>query len=56
VGEISVPKRSIKEERLSKRHDIRIEVSREDTGGSGSRIEENKVKSPWIVRDVVTSE
>jgi hypothetical protein len=36
--------------------DIRREVSREDTKSSGRRIEENKVRSPWLVRNVVTSE
>jgi hypothetical protein len=46
VRERSMPERSAEEESSSKRHDIRIEVSREDTISSGSRIKENKVKSP----------
>ena len=29
-------------------------VSREDTKSSGSTIRENKVRSTWIVREVVT--
>jgi hypothetical protein len=55
-GRKIVPERSTEEERSSKRCDIRNEVSREDTRSSGSRIEENEVRSPWLVRDVVTSE
>jgi hypothetical protein len=47
--------RSAEEERSSKKPDIRNEVSREYTGGSGSRIEENDNISPWIMRDVVIS-
>jgi hypothetical protein len=45
---------SVEEERLSKGHDIRSEASREDTGSSGIRIKEKKVRSPYIVRCVVT--
>jgi hypothetical protein len=48
-----VPKKSTKEWRSSKICDIKNEVSREDIVGSGSRIEENEVRSPYLVRDVV---
>jgi hypothetical protein len=56
AGERFVPERSTKEERSLKRRGIRNEVSRKDIGGSGSRIEENEVRYPWLVRYVVTSE
>jgi hypothetical protein len=55
VGEIYVPERSVEEERLLKRHDVKNEVSREDTKGSSSRVVEKEVRSPWIIRDVVES-
>jgi hypothetical protein len=41
-----VPERSEKQERSSKRHNIRSKVSREDTRSSGSRVKEDKVRSP----------
>jgi hypothetical protein len=37
-------------------HIIRSKVSREDTRSSGSRVKEDEVRSPWLIRDVVTSE
>jgi hypothetical protein len=46
----------VEEERPLKRRDVKNEVSREDTRGSGSRIEDGEVRSPWLVRDVVTLE
>jgi hypothetical protein len=45
--------RSAKEERSSKRCSIENEVSREDTRGSSSRVVENEVRSPWLMRDGV---
>jgi hypothetical protein len=39
-----VLERSVKEERSSKRCDIRRKVSREDTIGSGSRDEDHEVR------------
>jgi len=41
-----MPKRRTKEERLLKRHDVKNEVSREDIGGSRSRVLEKGVRSP----------
>jgi hypothetical protein len=51
-----VSKRSAKEERPSKRHHSKSEISREDTGNNGSMIKENKVRSFWMVRYEITSE
>jgi len=54
--EIYMAERCTKEERSSKRHDIRSKVSREDTRSSGSMVEEDEVISPLLVRYVVTYE
>jgi hypothetical protein len=51
-----VPERSEKEERLSKRCNIRSKVSREDDRSSGIRVEGDEVRSPWLIRDVITLE
>jgi hypothetical protein len=51
-----VLERSVEEERPSKICDIRREVSRKDIKSSGSRIEENEVRSPCLVTYVVTLE
>jgi hypothetical protein len=56
VGDSVVPERSTKGDRSSKRHNIRSRVSSEDTRSSGSRVREDEVRSPWLLRDVVTSE
>jgi hypothetical protein len=55
VEERFVPERSKRREVIEETCDPRDEVSREDTRSSGSRIEENEVRSPWLVRHVVTS-
>jgi hypothetical protein len=54
VGENYVPERSTKEEGSSKRCDIRSKASREDTISSGNRDEEDEVRSPLLIRDIVT--
>jgi hypothetical protein len=56
AGESVVPERSTDEDRSVKRHDIRSRVSSEDTRSSGSRVREDEVQPPWLLRDVATSE
>jgi len=52
AGDSSMPERSTEGERSSKIHDIRSRVSSED---NRSRVGEDEVRSPWFLRDVVTS-
>jgi hypothetical protein len=56
VGERSVPERKHRRREAIKEHDVEKEVSREDTGEGSSRVVENEVRSPWIMRDGVESE
>jgi len=54
VGKSVVPKRSAKGDRPSKGHKVRSRVSSEDTRSSGSRVREDEVRSPWLLRDATT--
>jgi hypothetical protein len=55
VGESILSGRSKERDRSSKRHNIRIRVSREDTKSSSSRVKEEKFRSPWLLRYGTTS-
>jgi hypothetical protein len=48
--------RSAKGERLLKSYDVRKRVSTKDTRSTRSRVGEDEVRSPWLIRDVVISE
>jgi hypothetical protein len=56
AGDNYVLQRSTKGERSSKRCNVRSRASSEDTNSSGSSVKEDEVKSPWLLRDVVTSD
>jgi hypothetical protein len=56
VIESVVPYRIIEGDRSSKRCNINIRVSNEYTGNSGSRVREDKVRSPWLLRYATTLE
>jgi hypothetical protein len=55
VGESVVLERITKGDRSLKRHEDRTKVSNEDTKSYRIMVREDKVRSPYILRDVATS-